>query len=239
MTDTALHFTSDGTKPCRPMFLAQLHSERLWAMPPLLTAAGEEFDKMRISLYRYRHSYAQRHADAGTQVDVLWELRGHKTSGTTQTYYVCGSSAPVRPWTGCSPCSSTRMATGCRTRPRPCWTTSTPGCGSGRSPYRSGCAEPSNVKARGHPCPFRFRCLSRDHFRTAPSFLPGLLAYLDTLLRNRERLNAAGELDNWARAEVTPGRGLRAGAVRRSRLLAGAKEGGGVAVEELYEALDV
>ncbi|MFD3546080.1 hypothetical protein ACFWUW_10775 [Streptomyces sp. NPDC058655] len=66
------------------------------------------------------------------------------------------------------------------------------------------CAEPSNVKAGGHACPFRFRCLGCDHFRTDPSYLPDLRAYLDTLLRNRERLAAAGELDDWARAEATP-----------------------------------
>jgi hypothetical protein len=36
------------------------------------------------------------------------------------------------------------------------------------------CVEPSNVKAAGHACPFRFRCLGCDHFRTDPSYLPDL-----------------------------------------------------------------
>ena len=36
------------------------------------------------------------------------------------------------------------------------------------------CVEPSNVKAAGHACPFRFRCLGCDHFRTDPSYLPEL-----------------------------------------------------------------
>ncbi|MGW0885671.1 hypothetical protein [Streptomyces sp. NPDC002671] len=66
------------------------------------------------------------------------------------------------------------------------------------------CAEPSNVKASGHACPFRFRCLGCDHFRTDPSYLPGLRTYLDTLLRDRERLAATSELDEWARTEATP-----------------------------------
>ncbi|KQZ12379.1 transposase [Streptomyces sp. Root55] len=43
-----------------------------------------------------------------------------------------------------------------------------------------------------------------DHFRTDPSYLPDLRTYLDTLLRDRERLAAADELDAWARAEATP-----------------------------------
>lgn len=37
--------------------------------------------------YAYRHSYAQRHADAGTAVDVLAELLGHELLHSTQRYY--------------------------------------------------------------------------------------------------------------------------------------------------------
>ncbi|MFI7209399.1 MULTISPECIES: tyrosine-type recombinase/integrase [Micromonospora] len=66
------------------------------------------------------------------------------------------------------------------------------------------CAEPSNVKAGGHSCPYRFRCVGRDHFRTDASYLPDLQAHLDGLLRNRERLRAATDVDDWARAEATP-----------------------------------
>jgi hypothetical protein len=66
------------------------------------------------------------------------------------------------------------------------------------------CAEPSTVKAAGHACPFRFRCLDCDHYRTDPSYLPDLRAYLDKLLQDRERVAAAAELDDWARAEATP-----------------------------------
>lgn len=66
------------------------------------------------------------------------------------------------------------------------------------------CAEPSNVKAGGHACPYRFRCVGCDHFRTDVSYLPDLQAHLDDLLRNRERLLSAGDLDTWARAEAMP-----------------------------------
>jgi hypothetical protein len=38
------------------------------------------------------------------------------------------------------------------------------------------CAEPSNVKAGGGACPFRFRCAGCDHFRTDVSYLPDLLS---------------------------------------------------------------
>ena len=76
------------------------------------------------------------------------------------------------------------------------------------------CAEPSNVKAGGHACPFRseeqnlidntHRLDTEDHFRTGASYLPDLYLYLDDLLRNRERLHAATDVDDWARTEATP-----------------------------------
>ena len=67
------------------------------------------------------------------------------------------------------------------------------------------CTEPSNVQAGGGACPVRFRCAGCDHFRTDVSHLPELTAYLDDLLRTRERLAATMEgVDEWARADATP-----------------------------------
>lgn len=45
------------------------------------------FDRLLIYPYAFRHSYAQRHADAGVPVDVLWELMDHKRIDTTMGYY--------------------------------------------------------------------------------------------------------------------------------------------------------
>jgi len=66
------------------------------------------------------------------------------------------------------------------------------------------CSEPSNVKAGGQSCPFRLRCLGCGHFRTDPSYLPELRGYLDSLLQSRERIRAATDLDDWARADAMP-----------------------------------
>jgi hypothetical protein len=60
------------------------------------------------------------------------------------------------------------------------------------------------VQAGGGACPFRFRCLGCGHFRSDPSYLPELRDYLDTLLRTRERVLAASDLDDWAKAEAMP-----------------------------------
>jgi integrase len=38
-------------------------------------------------LYAYRHTYAQRHADAGVPVDVLRELMDHRLLDATRRYY--------------------------------------------------------------------------------------------------------------------------------------------------------
>jgi hypothetical protein len=75
--------------------------------------------------------------------------------------------------------------------------------GSVAVPYGT-CTEPSNVAAGGGACPVRFRCAGCDHFRTDVSYLPDLTAYLDDLLRTRERLAAATGIDAWARDQAAP-----------------------------------
>lgn len=70
-------------------------------------------------------------------------------------------------------------------------------------PYGS-CSEPSNVAAGGDDCPVRFRCVGCAHFSTDISYLPDLEIYLADLLRNRERLLATVEVDDWAKAEAMP-----------------------------------
>ncbi len=56
-------------------------------MGPLLRADSTEFDKTLITPYSYRHSYAQRHADAGVPIDVLRELMDHTSMDATKRYY--------------------------------------------------------------------------------------------------------------------------------------------------------
>jgi hypothetical protein len=70
-------------------------------------------------------------------------------------------------------------------------------------PYGN-CHEPSNVKAGGSACPFRFRCVGCDHFHTDPSHLPELRAYLHDLLSDRERVLATTDLESWAKSEALP-----------------------------------
>lgn len=75
--------------------------------------------------------------------------------------------------------------------------------GSVQVPYGV-CTEPSNVAVGGHDCPVRCHCVGCGHFRTDVSYLPALEAYLADLLRNRERLAAFADADDWAKAEAMP-----------------------------------
>jgi hypothetical protein len=77
------------------------------------------------------------------------------------------------------------------------------GVGEVAVPYGA-CSEPSNVAAAGHDCPIRFRCIGCGHFSTDVSYLPDLQAYLADLLRNRERLLAVVDVDDWAKTEAMP-----------------------------------
>ncbi len=67
------------------------------------------------------------------------------------------------------------------------------------------CVEPSNVRASGRGCPFRHRCFGCTHFRTDPSYLVELRAYLLQLLADKERFAAAVPgLTDWARDDAAP-----------------------------------
>ena len=195
-----------GSRPITQDNLIGRHRIWLNTMGPLQRADGTEYDKSLITPYSYRHSYAQRHADAGIPIDVLRELMDHTSMDTTKRYYRVGEARRReavdkvtamqfdrhgnRIWrqaTALLDCEHARYA-----------------IGEVAVPYGT-CAEPSNVQAGGGACPIRFRCAGCDHFRTDVSHLPDLTGYLDDLLRTRERLQAAIEgVDEWARADATP-----------------------------------
>ena len=157
-------------------------------------------------MYAYRHTYAQRHADAGVPIDVLAELLDHRNLNVTRRYYRIGEDRHRqavdkvtamafdrhgnRIWRDAGALLDAEHARHA--------------IGEIAVPYGT-CSEPSNVQAGGNACPLRFRCAGCDHFRTDVSYLPDLTAYLDDLLRTRERLAAAIDgADDWARADAMP-----------------------------------
>lgn len=123
------------------------------------------FNPTLIYPYAFRHSYAQRHADAGVSVEILKELLDHKDLKVTHGYYTVSlhrkrdaikiMSRYVHDRTGTLVTSSD----------------------SARSyelksvavPFGN-CIEPTNVKAGGKQCPIRFQCAGCGFYRPDPSY---------------------------------------------------------------------
>jgi integrase len=72
--------------------LDRQHAQWVTTIPGLHTVDRAAFDTARITPYAWRHTYAQRHADAGVPVDVLRELMDHRVMDTTKQYYRVGEA---------------------------------------------------------------------------------------------------------------------------------------------------
>jgi integrase len=203
-------FPRTGRNPRGTAAVTDLRMNRFFrdwtaALPSLLGPDGNEFDRSRVFGYAFRHTFAQRHADAGTPVEVLADLLGHEDLKSTQGYYEVGDQRKrlaidqMRPLQldrgGDDTPFVERLVESQRQRQRVGQVAVTFG----------GCAEPSNVRASGQACPFRHRCFGCEHFRTDPSYLPELKVHLNQLLADRERLAVqAPELAEWARRDARP-----------------------------------
>ncbi len=181
---------------------------RAWvdSLPELAGPGGEPYDRSGTTIYSWRHTYAQRHADSGTPVEVLAALMGHTQLTTTQGYYRVTHKRKRAAVDLLAKLQVDRSAN--RTRPaveRLLEAEHTrDAVGQVAVPFGT-CAEPTNVKARGQACPFRHQCFGCTHFHTDPSFLPELRAHLGRLLADTERLRAAApELEDWARDQAIP-----------------------------------
>ena len=196
----------DGHTPISIDMLDNRHREWVDALPPLRTRDGAEFDKTKITPYAWRHSYAQRHADAGVPIDVLATLLDHRDWGATRRYYRIGEDRRRTAVDTVTALSFDRHG-------NRIWRDAQALLASEHARYAVGelavpygtCTEPANVQAGGGACPVRFRCAGCDHFRTTVAHLPDLQAYLEDLLRTRERLTATVDgIDEWARLDATP-----------------------------------
>lgn len=200
------HANPSGAKPVSGGLLDLRHRTWVDQLPVLRLDDDVEFDKSKIVPYAYRHTYAQRHADAGVGIDVLAKLLDHRTLDVTRRYYRVGEQRRRAAVDAVTALSFDRHG-------NRIWRDVHALLESEHVRYAVGdvavpygrCTEPSNVQAGGGACPVRFRCAGCDHFRTDVAFLPDLQAYLDDLLRTRERLAATIDgVDEWARVDATP-----------------------------------
>ncbi len=195
-----------GTRPISVQSLIQRHRDWIGRMPALTLGDGSQYDKDKISPYCYRHTYAQHHADAGITPYVLRDLMNHRSINATLRYYRVGEGRRRDAVDKVTAMQFDRHGNRIWQDVRALLDAEHARYAIGEIAVPYGrCTEPSNVAAGGGACPIRFRCAGCDHFRTDVSYLPDLTAYLDDLLRTRERLAAAIDgVDDWARADATP-----------------------------------
>ena len=200
------HANPAGRKPISGGLLDLRHRSWVDRLPVIGPDDDAEFNKSKIVPYAYRHTYAQRHADAGVPIDVLAELLDHRNLDVTRRYYRVEEQRRRAAVDTVTAFSFDRHG-------NHIWRDAQTLLESEHARYAVGevavpygrCTEPSNVQAGGGACPVRFRCAGCDHFRTDVAFLPDLTGYLDDLLRTRERLAATIDgVDEWARADATP-----------------------------------
>jgi integrase len=197
-------------------WVGQRHRDWVGSLPPIEVPTAVEqnghlvtkmlpFDKAKIYPYAYRHTYAQRHADAGVDVTVLKELMDHRLLSTTQGYYRVGEERRREAVERVTTMQFDRHGNRIWRQAKALLDSEhlRRAVGEVAVPY-GGCSEPSNVAAGGHDCPLRFRCIGCGHFSTDISYLPDLERYFADLLRHRERLTATLDADEWARNDAMP-----------------------------------
>lgn len=147
------------------------------------------FDRSLVTPYVLRHSYAQRHADAGVPVDVLKELLDHAAIGTTMGYY---SVSLKRKQQAIRAVGS--LAVDAHGDRAPFADALAYERASVSVPFGN-CTEPSNVKAGGGHCPIRFQCAGCGFYRPDPSYLPALEGHIASLRADRETARAIDAAD--------------------------------------------
>jgi integrase len=157
------------------------------------------FDPGLIAPYALRHSYAQRHADAGVPVDVLKELMDHASVTTTMGYYQVSLKRKQQAIRAVG-----ALATDAAGNPAPFTSPAAYERASVSVPFGN-CTEPSNVNAGGGSCPIRFQCAGCGFYRPDPSYLPALEQHIAGLRANRETaiaISAAAYVTTSLTAEI-------------------------------------
>jgi hypothetical protein len=147
------------------------------------------FEPSLITPYALRHSYAQRHADAGVPVDVLKELMDHAAVATTMGYYQVSLKRKQQAIRSVGP-----LATDAAGNPAPFASPTAYQRASVAVPFGN-CTEPSNVTAGGGACPIRFQCAGCGFYRPDPSYLPALEQHIASLRADRETAQAMDAAD--------------------------------------------
>lgn len=162
-------------------------------------------DRERTVLYDFRHTFAQRHADAGVPIDVLQDLMAHVSSDTTRVYFDVTAERRADAVEVMRRFRFSRDGILLDTGEQDLLRLEQQRAGlAGVAVPLGECSHPSMLRPDDHGCPVRFRCLGCSQFSTSVDRLPELQAYLDELLASRETILAGDLLDEWAAEDAMP-----------------------------------
>lgn len=191
---SALHGSGRGNGHIRPDSLSAALRTWVDALPqidsdvPGPDGLALPFDRSLITAHAFRHTYAQRHADAGVPVDVLRDLMDHASINTTMGYYQVTLKRKREAVRALAPLAVDRAG---HAAPIP---QNTYEIASVAVPFGN-CTEPSNVKAGGGSCPIRFQCSGCTFYRPDPSYLPAIEDHIRGLKSDRETAAAIDAAD--------------------------------------------
>ena len=168
-----------------------------------ITADGthRSFDRKKVVAYSFRHTYAQRHADAGTSPDVLRELMGHGQIETTMGYYRIPQKRrrEAAEIVGNMVIDGDSLVIGAMGRTQQLIDQRT----TVAVPFGK-CSNPQNVAAEGYGCPIRHQCFGCASFSSDPSYLPEMRRRLLDLKATRARVDAFHCAAEWAKRDARP-----------------------------------
>lgn len=193
-----------GSEPVGSGWLSRIFA--IWRGAPVIAASlrGREGD---ARLYDFRHSFAQRHADAGVPIDVLQQLMGHGTSDSTRHYYEVSRDRRRQAVGVMRHFRFDRNGVLVDAGQRELLDNEYQRAGlAGVAVPLGECSHPSMLRPGDQRCPVRYRCMGCPAFSSSVDRLPELRSYLDELLRSRESI-LASDLAEWAKQDALPMQG--------------------------------
>lgn len=193
-----------GPAARKPITISGYHTvywrwiERIKNLPDHIQGPGgaaETFDRSRLRLYSWRHTYAQRLSDNNTAPDVIQELMNHKRFETSAGYIRINRQRKADAIRIVDRTTIDRHGAAQPPHSYPAYAR-----GSVATPLGL-CTEPTNVKAGGQACPARSKCGGCTYFRANVSHLPLIDAHIVALTTDLELARPIA--DTWVLESLT------------------------------------
>lgn len=141
---------------------------------------ARRFERGRLNLYAWRHTYAQRLSDNNTPPDVIQDLMNHKKFETSAGYILLNRKRKEEAIRLVSTTTINKHGTLQVPQDYAAYVRTSVATPLGL------CTEPSNVKAGGQACPARSKCGGCSYFRANVSHLPVIDSHIVALTSDLE-----------------------------------------------------